>query len=307
MKMSFFTTRLFAVLALIASGLSFALAGPETGCLVFLACTMISLSPQFGHSLGTTAANGGFAVGSSQDQSAIGMLVNQIGSANWSQWQIIRYTFYDYARFANTGALTTSINLFSVPLGGADPVSGLTKTTEQTNMVQAAQFGQQYFVIQQIRTHLFPQPKVRQNAAVAATTTFTYDQAILAAQIRTVLSTGILSMVIGQKAYFDISQPMRTAPPGFGLSQVIAPFDYTTAVAANANAPINAFVAQSNTMDDVYNLTPPQLIEPAQTFQMTLSFPDLGYNWQNTLDAAAQNANVDIGVILDGYLARPMQ
>jgi hypothetical protein len=235
------------------------------------------------------------------------MLVNQIGSANWNHWQIIRYTFYDYARFANTGALTTSINLFSVPLGGADPVSALTKTTEQTNMVQAAQFGQQYFVIQQIRTHLFPQPKARQNAAVAATTTYTYDQAILAAQIRTVLSTGILSMVIGQKAYFDISQPMRTAPPGFGLSQVIAPFDYTTAVAANANAPINAFVAQSNTMDDVYNLTPPQLIEPAQTFQMTLSFPDLGYNWQNTLDAAAQNANVDIGVILDGYLARPMQ
>lgn len=254
----------------------------------------------------STAATG-FNIGTSQDQSAIGMLVQQIGSANWAQWQVIRYTFYDYARFAATGALTTSLNLFSVPLGGADPVSALTKTTEQTNMVQAAQFGQQYFIIEQIRTHLFLQPKARQNATVAATSNYSFDQEVVSAALRSVMSTGILSVNIGQKAYFDIQQPFRTCPPGFGLGQVIVPYDYTTAVAANSTAPINAYIAQSNAGADIYTLTPPQLIEPAQTFQVTLSFPDLGYNFHNVLDAAAQNAAVDAGVILDGYLARPMQ
>jgi hypothetical protein len=245
------------------------------------------------------------ATAPSQDQAAIGLLVNQIGSANWRQWQVVRYTFWDYAQFTATGALTTAINLFSIPLGNQDPVSAAAKTLEDTNMIQAGQFGQNYFVIQQIRTHLYLLPKARQNATVAATTTYSYDQEVVSAQIRAVMQTGVLNVTIGQKAYFDFQQPFRNNPPGFGLSNVIVPYDFVTANAAGRQC--NAYVAQSASLADVYNLTPPQLIEPAQIFTMQLNFPDLGYNWHNVLDAAAQNANVKVGVILDGYLARPMQ
>jgi len=305
--MKFLKTRLFAILALAATALAGATGGWESAALVFLCCTMLAQAPMYAHALGAATAATGFNIGTSQDQSAIGLLVQQIGSANWSQWQVIRYTFYDYARFTATGLLTTNLTFFTNPLGSQDPVSALTKTTEDTNMLQAAQFGQQYFIIEQIRTHLYLLPKARQNATVAATTTYTFDQEVISAALRSVMSTGILTLNIGQKAYFDIQQPFRTCPPGFGLGQVIVPFDYTTAVAANSTAPINAYIAQSNSLADVYTLTPPQLIEPAQTFQVTLSFPDLGYNFHNTLDAAAQNAAVNAGVILDGYLARPMQ
>ena len=258
----------------------------------------------------STSSNAGFAVGTSQDQAAIGMLVQQIGSANWSQWQVIRQAFYDYVSFpaaTSSSTINTALSFFSTPLGGQDPNSSTTKTTEDTNMLQQAQFGQQYFVVEQLRTHLFLLPKARQNATVAATTTYTYDQEVIMAALKSVMGTGVLTFNIGQKLYFDIQQPFRTCPPGFGLGQVIPPWDYVVANAANSGANANVFVQQSCNLDDVYTLTPPQLIEPAQTFQITLAYPDLGYNFYHTLDAAAQNANVKAGVILDGYLARPMQ
>lgn len=254
---------------------------------------------------GAANSNAGFAVGTSQDQAAIGLLVNQIGSANWAQWQIIRYPFYDYVQFAATGALTTPLSFFTNPLGQVDPVSAVAKTTEQTNMQQSGQFGQQYFVIQQIRTHLFLLPKARQNGTVAATTTYTADQELVMSEIRNVMNTGYLVFSIGQKLYFDIEQPFRTAPSGFGLGRVIVPFDFVVSAAAGVQG--NAFIQGSENLADVYNLTPPQLIEPAQTFQIQLQFPDRGYNWHNKLDAAAQNAVVQAGILLDGYLARPMQ
>lgn len=262
----------------------------------------------------STSSNAGFAVGSSQDQTALGLLVSQVGSANWNQWQIIRYTFYDYVWFpyAPSGAavVLTPLSFFSIPLGGVDgnAPAATVKTTEDTNMIQASQFGQQYFVIQQIRTHLHLRPKARQNTTVSTTTNFTYDQEVVSAALREIMGTGVLTINIGQKLYFDIHQPLRTAPPGFGLGQVIVPYDYAVANAANSTANANAYIAQSNSLDDVFNLTPPQLIEPAQTFQATLTYPDSTVNpFYHTLDAAAQNAYVQVGLIFDGYLARPMQ
>lgn len=257
-------------------------------------------------------SNAGYAVGSSQDQTALGLLVQQVGSANWAQWQILRYDFYDYVwyPYAPSGAavILTPLNFFAVALGGVDPnaPAGTVKTTEDTNMVQASQFGQNYMVVQQIRTHLHLKPKIRQNTTVGTTTTYTYDQEVVSAALRAIMGTGLLTINIGQKLYFDIHQPFRTAPPGFGLGQVIVPYDYATANAASRAS--NVFISQSNSLDDVYNLTPPQLIEPAQTFQATLAYPDGTVNpFYHALDAAAQNAYVQAGLIFDGYLARAMQ
>lgn len=236
-------------------------------------------------------------------ESVLGLLVQKIGSANWKQWQVQRFQWYDWVRVANTGALTTSLNFFSIPQGGADPVSSSIKTKEQTNMVKANTFGQQYFIVQQIRTQIRQLVKARQTANTIAGTTHSFDQLIMANRLRSVIGQGVLNFVIGQKAYFDIVQPYRRCPPGFGMGSdtVVVPFDRT--VAPNGNA----FVAQSNNLKDVYALTPPQLIEPEQTFQITIDFPQLGYNFAAVYVAAGENANVESGVILDGYLARPVQ
>lgn len=237
------------------------------------------------------------------DQSILGLLVNKIGSANWQQWQVQRFQWYDFVRVTNTGALTTSLTFFSIPQGGTDPVSATAKTKEQTNMVKANSFGQQYFIVQQIRTEIKNLVKARQTANTAADTDHSFDQIIMANRLRSVYGQGVLNFTIGQKAYFDINQPFRRCPPGYGLGNgtVVVPFNRATSSTGNA------YVAQSNNMSDIYSLTPPQLIEPEQTFQITIDFPQLGYNFASVFVAAGENANVEAGVILDGYLARPVQ
>jgi len=243
----------------------------------------------------------GFATGLGNDQAAIGLLVSQIASADWNSWQVVRYSFYDYVRIPYAAATTAPLTFFSVPLGQQDPIGLFAKTLEQTNMVQQGQFGQQYFVIQQLRTHLALAPKARQNATVAATTNYVYDQQVFSNKYRNALSTGVLQMLIGQKLYLTLPQPFRFAPPGFGVAAVAVPFD--SVVSATGNS----YLSQSNNLSDVYNLSPPQLIEPAQTFQIQITFPDKGLSFNAALDGAAQPAYVDAGVILDGYLCRPVQ
>lgn len=237
------------------------------------------------------------------DQQVLGLLVDKIGSANWSQWQAQRFQYYDFVRVTNTGAVTTQLNFFSNALGSVDPVSATAKTLEQTNLVKPNTFGQVYYVIQQIRTYLRPLVKARQTATTAASTTHSLDQLVISNKLRQAYSTGVLNLAIGQKAYLDINQPWRTAPPGFGvgIDTVVVPFDRTVKTTGNA------YVAQSNSLADVYSLTPPQLVEPEQTFQCTIDFWDLGYNFASAFEAAAQNANVEAGVIFDGYLFRPVQ
>lgn len=232
---------------------------------------------------------------------AIGLLMQQIGSAQWNNYNVLRWTWYDYVSIYATAASTNPWTFFAVAQGGADPVSGRVKTFEQTNMAQQGQFGQQYFVIQQLRMHLALLPKVRQNATVAAETAFSYDQLVWSNKFLQALLTGVLTINIGAKLYFQNMQPLRILPPGFGLGQVIVPFDSAT------NAAGNAYVAQSNNLDDVYNLTPPQMIEPTQTFTAQMTFPDNGYDFHNAFDAAAQPAGVECGLILDGYTLRPVQ
>ncbi len=237
------------------------------------------------------------------DQAVLGLLVDKIGSANWSQWQAQRFQYYDFVRVPNTAASTAQLSFFSNALGSQDPTSATAKTLEQTNLVKPNTFGQVYFVIQQLRTVLRPLVKARQNATVAARTDYCFDQLIMSTKLRQAFSTGVLNLVIGQKSYFDVNQPWRTCPPGFGLGTdtLVVPFDRATKAAGNA------YLAQSNALQDVYAMTPPQLIEPEQTFQCTLDFYDLGVDFHNVFVAAAQNANVEAGVIFDGYLFRPVQ
>jgi len=241
----------------------------------------------------------------SSDQSILGALVARIGSANWSQWQIQRWQYYDFVSMASAASSTTSLSFFTTPQGGADPVSARPKTLEQTNMVKSSTFGQVYFIIQQIRTQIRPLVKARQTANTLASTVYSLDQLTISQRLRTAFSVGVFNLAIGQKGYFDIVQPFRNAPPGFGLGSgtVVVPFSNVNAAAALGNA----YVEQSNNLADVFNLSPPQLVEPEQTFQCTIDFPDLGYNFSSCLVNNTENAYVEAGVIFDGFLARPVQ
>lgn len=225
------------------------------------------------------------------------------GSSDWSRWHIQRWPFYDTARYPAAG--TTNLALMQIPLGGVDGNSSLGKTTEDTNIVMPGSFGNVYYIINQVRCLAYLIPFGRQHATIAADvnaifTTYTncMDK-LLELQRR-----GVLSMSIGFKQYLQIQSPFLRAPAGFGIdidqhssSFIAAGSEFTKAA---------CWVTNPNDEDDVYNQTPPQIIEPNQTFSLNLSYPDgAGPVFTNLVDGVSPAVNVM--VLFDGYIVRPSQ
>lgn len=238
--------------------------------------------------------------GRGQDVELIRQLQKRIGSANWANWQMSRWCYYDYIRY--TAAGVNNLDFFAVPLGSTDPVSAAAKTLEQTNVTKTRSFGQVYFILQQIRTHIFILPKQRQHATILADTTAVLNQYKgLHRVIADFLNQGVLNITLGQKQYFDIPQPFRFCPPGFGVDV------HNLAVAGTvANTFQNYYTAQSDEPQDIYNVTPPQMIEPEQNIQLSINF-DNANSPVTTNVVTGVTPNVDIGVLLEGYIVRPVQ
>ncbi len=229
---------------------------------------------------------------------AIAALQGKYGSAIWSQWSNLRWPQYDYARYAPAGI--TSLSLFAVPIGGVDPVSALTKTTEQTNMQASGTFGQVGQLITQIRCHAFILPLNRQptginNDADVLWTTFSN----MMSKYLELLRRGVLQMFINSKEFFTISQPFTRCPPGFGVRIQQHGASYISGFTK-----FSIWAQQSPNTEDVFDLNPPQFVEPNNTFQVQLNYFDGTGPVFTTLVSSATPA-IDIGVILDGYQIRP--
>lgn len=231
---------------------------------------------------------------------ALQTLQRRYGSADWTRWESQRWQFYDYIRYPAAG--TTQLRFFSIALGGTDPVSTLAKTLEQTNLSKGASFGQVYFIIQQIRTHAFFLPKSRQNATIAADADVIYTTMSDAmSKFNELMRDGVLNISILAKKYFDIERPLVTAPPGFGLTiyQHASSF-----LAAFPRAGI--WATQNPNASSVYDCNPPQVVEPEQSFEVTLDYPNsLSPVFTGLVDSV--DPRIDIGVIFDGYIVRPAQ
>lgn len=235
-----------------------------------------------------------------KSEQVLKFLQDNYGTKLPGQFQIQRYQFYDYARYPVAG--TTSLRLFSVPLGGTDPVSGLSKTQEQTNLKRTGEL-EYPFVITNIRTHIHLLPKKRQAGAIVALPRY------IAADIQPVMNSlynlsgqGVLNISFGQKKYFDIQQQFRTAPPGFGIDILAIP---ASAAAGPAFPPSNLFVQQSQDNRDIWQVDPVLLVEKTQTLDIAIDFP----NGTSTVipQVAGANVAVDIGVWFDGYAIQPNQ
>jgi hypothetical protein len=110
---------------------------------------------------------------------------------------------------------------------------------------------------------------------------------------------GVLNIKIGQKEYWDLEQPFTHCPPGFG--QQVTQVCGVTAATAGA---VKHF-QQSPHLEDVFEVTPAQMVEPEQTIEATIDFPNGVSPSLSSLSTAAPY--LDIGLILDGYIARPAQ
>ncbi|HET7375156.1 MAG TPA: hypothetical protein VFK30_00520 [Anaerolineae bacterium] len=230
-------------------------------------------------------------------QAVLQLLQSKVGSADWSKWQIHRWQFWDYVRYVNG---TTQITLFTNPTGSSDPNSGLQKTLEETNMPSTGQFGQVYFIANQIRCAVEVLPKVRQSAAIQADTGFVAGAlGDAASAINNLFRRGVLIWQIGQKEYQRIERPFLTAPPAYGVR--------IQQTATNRKTPM-ILPRQSYKGRDAYALNPAQMVEPNQTFTLTINFDSAAPTIQVTpANSVLQTLAVNVGVIFDGYLARPAQ
>lgn len=225
----------------------------------------------------------------------LSQIQSKIGSANWSDWGIYRWQWYDYVRYPGAG--TQELLFFVNPLGSTDPTSALQKTLEQTNSPKARSFGQTFYIITQIRTHVHLLPKKRQVSALANDADLLYTTiGAMGNAFVDLLGAGVLQIQIGQKDYFEEEKPFRRCPPGFG------PKIYNHAcLSTTCN-----WHQQSRNQDDVFAITPAQMIEPEQTLTAGIVFPE-GIPAVFTDLVNSATPAIDIGLIFDGYIVRPAQ
>ena len=225
-------------------------------------------------------------------------LQSRYGTQDFGNYNIRRQSFYDYGRYNNSGV--TSQRFFTNPVGSTDPVSSLSKTLEETNLQTANQLNYN-FILTQIRTHIYLLPKKRQPTSIATLTrALANDLGATNLLLAELALQGVLTVSFGQKLYFDIEQPFKVAPAGFGVEVTAIP-----AAAATTAIPLNYLYQTSNRTDDIYNTTPPVLIEKSQTIDVQIQFPNGTSTAIATVNGAAPAIN--LGVIFDGYIIEPVQ
>jgi hypothetical protein len=227
----------------------------------------------------------------------LNQLANTFGSANWETWQFNRWCYYDHARLAPAG--TNSVDLFINPVGATDPVSGLAKTKEETNIPKPRSFGTNFFFISQVRTVAKFLPLARQPAAIASDpnvlfTTFGNAMSAFAQLIR----SGVYVFTLNDKEFLRIPQPFVNAPAGADVEIHNWASDFLTGYTSPSH-----WIQQGTNVDNVFAQTPPQLVEPEVTVKARIDFPTGTPVFTNLVNAATPA--IQIGVILDGYLARP--
>lgn len=232
-------------------------------------------------------------------QEVLSKLQAQYGTQLPNNLEAQRWQYYDTVRLPVAG--TNLLTFFSNPLGSVDPVSGLPKTVEDTNVRRSGEFDLPY-AIRTIRTRVQILTPSRQPSAVAAVTDLILQSLTPVHQaLRGLFNQGVLQVSFGQKNFIQIEQPFQRCPPGFG--------PIVSSIAAHAASgtfqPLSAYASQSVDPRDLYVVDPLVFVEKSQTVQAAVNF-----YLQNTPaipQVASANVAVNISLILDGYVLRPVQ
>lgn len=228
-------------------------------------------------------------------------LQRRYGTANWSKANSVRFPMYDYIRYPAAG--TTSLQFFTIPLGGVDPNSSTAKTLEQTNFNTAAKLGAVNFLATQIRTHLCILPKGRQPSGITADTAYIYQASSNAmAKFIELIHRGVLNVQFGNRGYWQIENPFQNCPPGFGVDVQQHASSYVAAASLWTKG--SQWALQNSEPNNIYKQLPPQWIEGDQTIQATIDFPD-GTSPVFTSLVDSVDIRIECGLILDGYQIRP--
>src|SRR5690606_38803773 len=148
--------------------------------------------------------------------------------------------------------------------GARDPIGGYTKTREQTNLPKPRTFGNDIFVITEFRFDVQVVPDNRNTANFQADNFLqaTYGR-YLSEYLAPFCDQGVFNFDIDSETVLTLSKPLATCPAGFGvaLQQVPVATDVTPAL-GQSQIGARPSASQAN----VYQLDPPQLMEPERQF-----------------------------------------
>lgn len=231
-------------------------------------------------------------------QKVLAAVAARFGTQDPNALQIQRWQYYDFVRLNVAGV--NRLTFFSNPLGAVDPVSNLPKTLEETNVRRSGELDLP-FAILEVRTQINILPMSRQPAGVSAVTNAVV-QALTPVHkvLRGMAQQGVLSLEFGQKNYFQIFQPFQKCPPGYGPSITNIAGD-----GGGAFVPESAYYTQSVDPRDKYVVSPPVFVEKGQTLQAVMDF--FLANTPAIPQVGGANVAINVGVILDGYVVRPVQ
>lgn len=231
-------------------------------------------------------------------QKVLAAVAARFGTQDPNALQIQRWQYYDFVRLNVAGV--NRLSFFSNPIGAVDPVSNLPKTLEETNVRRSGELDLP-FAILQIRTQIDVLPLARQPAGVAAVTNAAVEALTPVYKVlRGMAEQGVASLEFGQKNYFQIFQPFQKCPPGYGPS--------IRSIAADGAAgfpPESVYYTQSVDPRNNYTVSPPLFVEKSQTFQAVIDF--FLANTPVIPQVGGANVAINVGVILDGYVVRPVQ
>lgn len=234
-------------------------------------------------------------------EKVIAQLASKFGTAVRGQFEAIRFQYYDYVRLPVGG--TNRLTFFSNPIGAVDPTSGLAKTLEETNIRRSGELDER-FAIMQVRTSVDILPVARQPAGVSGSTNAVVQALTPVHQaLRNLNFQGVLSVNFGQKNFIQIEQPFQTCPPGYGPS--VRTISTSNVLAVGTFPPVSQYTTQSVDPRDVYVMDPAIFVEKGQTFGATIDF--YLNNSVTIPQVGGANVAVNVGVIFDGYVIRPVQ
>lgn len=232
-------------------------------------------------------------------QKVLSQIQAQYGTQLPNNLEAQRWQYYDTVRLPVGG--TNLLTFLSNPLGSVDPISNLPKTVEDTNVRRSGELDLP-FALRTIRTQIAILPPSRQPSGVSAVTDLEVQALTPVYQaLRGLFCQGVLQVNFGQKNFIQIEQPFQKCPPGFGT--------YVTSVATYAATgtyqPFSAYTSQSIDPRDLYVVDPLVFIEAGQTLQASINF--FLANTPAIPQVGGANVAVNVSLILDGYVLRPVQ
>lgn len=228
---------------------------------------------------------------------AIQYLQGKYGSADYSNLQSLRYTFYSYVLYGTAGASTYTF------FGDA---LGTNSTNRQiTNMPKAGSFGQLHFLLKQIRCKYFiTDPEADSWDGTDAETLYSDF-------VNGLFQAGYFDFQIQAKSYVQFPKPFLYAGGGDGRDQLhTAGIEALTLSEGTPNVldtyrSCSPHATLTTAKCNKYLVDPNILIEAEQNFSVNINYPSGALAPIATGIISA--TNFYIGVELDGIILRPVQ